>query len=383
MAGDRLFAIAVSWWVVSKADLPERGLMLGLLLASSTLPIVLAGPFLGHVVDALSRRSCMVVADAVRLCIMAALGLLIHADALTLPLLFALCVPFFALEPLFSAAMSASLASLSQNPAMLARMVALERAIPNLGAVMGALLGSAALAAYGTEGAVWFNAGTFLLSCALVSRLPALRPEGAACQGGARRPGIGRTLLRQHPAALRLLFLFAAINFFITPVFLYLPLLVRDVLKGDGGQLGLLELAFSVGNLATFGYFLLRPRIFTRTRWLRFFLVAASALFLYILGSTDSLWVMLANLLAWGVSIAFVTYLAVSFFQRSIPEQLKGRFFAIMSSFCSLGFCLSFFCFGLLSSHFSLRQLIYSNVVGTLVVSLGFLSVPDEVRNAG
>lgn len=385
MAGDRMFTIALAWWVVSQADSPDRGFMLGLLLVAGTLPIVLFGALFGRVVDRFSKRSCMMVADAVRMLLVAALGILISQNLLTLPLLFSLCAPVFALEPLFCSAMSASLPALSQSPSMLARLIALERAIPNLGAVMGALFGSIALATYGVEGAVWFNAATFLASFGFVSRLPPLRssPMAEGQQSGGHRPAnTGYKFLKDYRDSTRLLGLFAIINFFITPVYVYLPLLVQDVLKAGGAQLGLLELAFSTGNLLVFGYFLAKPTVILRTRWLRFFLVAMSSLFLYLLGEAKCLWTLSGILMAWGMTIAFVTYLAISSFQRTIPDRFKGRFFALMASACSLGYCASFFCFGFLSSYFSVQQLILSNVAGTALVSLAFLTVPDEAEMA-
>jgi predicted MFS family arabinose efflux permease len=376
VTGDRMFAIALAWWVVSKEDLPNRELTLGLLLATSTLPIALCGPLFGPLVDGFNKRSCMVVADAGRLLLMIGLGFLIHRDFLTLPLLIALCIPLFALEPLFDSAVSASLSSVCKSPLMLAQSVALESAIPNAAAVLGALFGSLALAAWSVEGVIWFNAGTFLVSLLFVSMLPALKASTA--DADVRGNGDRYSFLNDFPIATRLLILFGIGNFFVAPLFLYLPLLARDVLHGDGSQLGLLELAFAVGNLTLYGYFVIRPKRFFRTRWLRFFPIASSAGFLWVLGDTKSLWTMLAALGMWGASCAFVTYLAVSSFQRTIPDAYKGRFFAILTSLCTLGMPISFVCFGFLSSRFALKEIIFANAACALLVSLAFLTVPDE-----
>ena len=376
VAGDRMFAIALAWWVVSKDDLANREFMLGLLLAASTLPIALSGPLLGPLIDKFNRRSCMVVADLGRLFVMAGLGALAHQEALTVPLLFALCIPLFALEPLFDSAVSASLYSISKSPSMLSQLVALESAVPNVGAVVGALFGSLALAVWNVEEAFWFNAGTFFLSLIFVSGLPVLKASSS--DHDLENASSSYSFLKNFPVAMRLLVLFGIINFFMAPTFLYLPLLARDVLNGDGTHLGLLELAFAAGNLALFGYFLARPKEFVRTRWLRFFHVASSAGFLWMLGIAVSLWTMVATLVAWGASFAFVTYLVLSSFQRTIPDAFKGRFFAILASLCTLGMPLSFVCIGFLSSRLALKELIFFNAGCILFVSLAFLTVPDE-----
>ena len=374
--GDKMFAIALSWWVIADSSIPNRALTLGLLLAVATLPIALAGPILGPVIDKVDKRSCLVAADLGRFALACLLALVIHQGLLTVPILFGLCLPLFALTPLFDAAASASLSPLSGGPQMLSQLVAVESAIPNLASTLGALFGSWALAVWGVEGAFWFNAASFLVSLILVLRLPPLlsRPEETHPQ----RAGHGYAFLRRYADAALLMVLFGLINFFVAPIFLYLPLLTRDVLGGAGFELSLLELAFALGNLVLFAYFTAWPHTFVRTRWLRFVLVASAAGLMWFLAEAITLSTMFGLLLAWGISVGFVTYLALSSFQRSIPDEFKGRFFALLGSVCTLAVPLSFSLFGFLSSRFQLQDLMYGNAAGALLVSLAFLLVGDD-----
>jgi MFS family permease len=114
--GDKMFAIGLSWWVVADASIPDRELMLGLLLAVATLPIALSGPLFGPLIDKVDKRACLVVADVGRFVLAGLLAIVIHQGLLTIPLLFGLCIPLFALTPLFDAAASASLSPLSSGP---------------------------------------------------------------------------------------------------------------------------------------------------------------------------------------------------------------------------------------------------------------------------
>lgn len=378
VSGDRLFSIAVSWWVVDQSELQDRELILGLLLAASTLPAALAGPFLGSLIDKYSKRACMVAADFFRLTLMAGLAYLLHHQSLDLPLLFAFCILIFSFEPLFDTAVSASLSPLSRDTESLSQLVALESAIPNLGAVMGALVGSMLLAAWATETAFWFNAASFLISLLLVMTLPAVRSPGQTSRDAARAYGYG--FLKTHRSAARLMACFGLANFFVAPLFFYLPLLVRDVLKADASGLAQLELAFAGGNLVILAWLFARPKIYRRVRWLRFLLVGISGPFLYFLAQAEDTSMMLAVLSIWGGSIAFVTYLAITSFQVSIPDEYKGRFFALFNSLCTLSLPLSFACVGALSTKFSLQELMYGNAACITVIALAFLSVPDEAQ---
>lgn len=377
VSGDRFFSIALVWWLVSRSDLADRELTLGLLLAVSTLPAALAGPLLGPIIDRVDRRSCMLIADLGRLVLVSALAYALHRDALSIPILFLVCLPLFAFNPLFDAAASASLPQLSTAAGMLERLIAIESAIPNVAAALGALGGSWLLAFWSIEGAFWFNAASFLVSFLFVARLPRLQaPNTSAVEPS--EAGRGYRFLRRYPAVMRLLTMFGISNFFVVPVFLYLPLLVHDVLAGDGSDLGLLEFAFAAGSLGLYALFGLWPRRFRRTRWLRFMLAAAAGALLWMLGLASSLKPMAAILFVAGISVAFVNYLAVASFQHGIPDRYKGRFFALLTSICSAGVPLSFALFGYLSSRYPLPLLIGANAICVLVVSLGYLGVPDD-----
>lgn len=370
-----MFTIALAWWVVSQDGLPDRELTLGLLLAATTLPIAAAGFVVGPLIDRFSRRACMAVADIARLLLMAGLAVLLHRHSLTVPVLFALCIPLFFFEPLFHAAVSASIGSLAKDHRMLSQLVAIEQAIPNAAAVLGTLLATTALAASTVEVAFWLNTVTFLVSLLLVSGLPPLRPERDGSPQTHAARGFG--FLRHYPGACRLLALFTLTSFLIAPVFFYLPLLARDVLGGNGAQLGLLELGFALGNLLVFGLFIVRPTHFPKARYLRFGLVVIAGLLLGVLATLNTLWAMLAVLTAWGAAVGFVTYLAISSFQHSIPNEFKGRFFALLTSLCTFGFPLSLACTGWLSAHIALQHLIVANAACILLLSPVFLSLRE------
>lgn len=213
--GDRIFMIALAWWVVSQPDLPHREFTLGLLLAVSTLPVVLSGPLLGRIIDRIDKRYCMLAADFGRLVLVVALAVLTDLDLLSVPLLFVLCVPLFGLAPLFDAAVSASLAPLADSPPMLSRLVALESGMPHAGQAFGSLFGALALAASGVAGAFWFNAVSFLISFLLIARLFGLRLKGH--QPATTDPGGSYAFLKDLPNTKRLLLIFGALNFFLRP----------------------------------------------------------------------------------------------------------------------------------------------------------------------
>jgi hypothetical protein len=99
---------------------------------------------------------------------------------------------------------------------------------------------------------------------------------------------------------------------------------------------------------------------------------------MWLLAEARSLGPLFALLLIWGVSVAFVSYLALSAFQRCIPDAFKGRFFALLGSVCTLAVPMSFALFGFLSGRLGLQELMYGNAAGAALVSVAFLWVGND-----
>jgi predicted MFS family arabinose efflux permease len=189
----------------------------------------------------------LIVADCLlRGGMLAALGLLAMADALTLPVL--VC--------------GLLIGSVFRMVSMSARRLAVTAMVPPEGrlAANGLLGTSTSLAIYaigplvgGVLAAVQ-NPGIALLvdGCSLVLLLAAaifVMPSSSDSVGGETIPASGLRILRRVPVTARLLVVVFGFNLFYMPVEIALPLLVRGPLQGDGVSLGLIWTSFGVGAL--------------------------------------------------------------------------------------------------------------------------------------
>ena len=148
-------------------DRTHSGWWVGALLIANILPAVFIGLLLGPLLDRLARRRLMIGSDLGRLAVFALLPFQSSATAIVL------------------LAVVAGVGGAFFRPAVLAGLPNLvpERELPAANALLqvvdwgttalGPLLGGAIVAASGPHLAYWVNAGTFGVSAALVSAIPA------------------------------------------------------------------------------------------------------------------------------------------------------------------------------------------------------------------
>ena len=153
--GTYLAAIALS---VDIYDRTGSGKWLAALLIADFLPIVLIGLTLGPLVDRLSRRRLMIVADLVRAGVFCALPFVDSPAAIV-----ALAGASGVATGFFRPAVYAGLPNLVDDDE-LAEANSLLAGIENVAWMVGPIVGGALLAASGPSLAYWINAVTFLVS---------------------------------------------------------------------------------------------------------------------------------------------------------------------------------------------------------------------------
>lgn len=167
---------------------PHTGLWVGLVLVVEFLPTVIVGLFLGPFLDRLPRRTLMIAADAIRVCVFAALPFAPSASAVVaLAFVAGLATGFF--RP----AVYAGVPNLVEG-VLLPKANALLQSVENLSWMIGPILGAIA----GPNISYAINAVSFLVSIVLIAGIPAklLQSERALTRGYWRdlADGFGATL---------------------------------------------------------------------------------------------------------------------------------------------------------------------------------------------
>ncbi len=196
--GTYLAAIVLS---VSIFDRTGSGRWLAVLLIADFLPIVVIGLTLGPLIDRLSRRRLMVVADLVRAAVFCALPFVDSPAAIVV-----LAGVTGVATGFFRPAVYAGLPNLVDDDD-LTEANSLFASVENLAWMIGPVIGGAILAVQGADLAYWINAVTFLVSAVLVARIPErkLQSEESLSRGHWRDVRDGMSLVRTSKALITVL----------------------------------------------------------------------------------------------------------------------------------------------------------------------------------
>ena len=162
--GTLLAAIALAIDVKQRTN---SGLWVGAVLIVDFLPTIVVGLVLGPLLDRLERRKLMIAADLLRAAVFAALPFATNAATIV-----ALALVAGLASGFFRPAVYAGVPNLVSDE-LLGDANALLQTVENAAWAVGPLLGGVLTAAWGPHAAYWINAVSFLISAALVARIPA------------------------------------------------------------------------------------------------------------------------------------------------------------------------------------------------------------------
>ena len=345
--GGLIQSVGAAWMMTSLSGSP---MLVALVPASTTLPIMLLSLWAGAVADNLDRRLVMLACQLSMLFVSALLALFAWADLLTPWSLLAFTFLVGCATAINGPAWQASVGDMVPR-SQLPSAVALNSMGFNLARSVGPALGGIIVAAAGAAAAFLTNALSYIgLSLVLLrwqpDRTPKLLPRerlGHAMRAGVRyvtmSPKIQLVLLRG-----------AAFGIGASAVSALMPLVARDILKGSALTFGILSGAFGIGAvLGALSSGRLRRRFPIET------IVRSAALALAvgtaITASTGWLLVAIIGLLLCGAGwvIALSTF-NVSV-QMSAPRWVLARAVALYQMMAFGGMALGAWLFGWLAEH--------------------------------
>lgn len=194
------------------SELTGSPLALGAVFIFKMLPLGLASPLAGLIVDRLNRRRVMIASDLLRAVLV--LGFLTVDRAVEVPLLYLLIALQTVTGAVFQPARSASLPNIT-SPRELLTANALSAATWSTMLAIGAALGGFATEWLGTDLVFLIDSGTYLVSAVFVFRtvIPQSTEEsepGPLLPTAARNIVEGWRYLREHPRSGRIAFTKAA-----------------------------------------------------------------------------------------------------------------------------------------------------------------------------
>jgi MFS family permease len=317
-------------YVALAVDVFERtdsGSWVAALLIADFLPIVAVGFLLSPLVDRLSRRRLMIASDLVRFAVFCLLPF-----AGSAAMIVALAAVAGMATGLFRPALYAGVPNLVEEHD-LPSANSLLQSIENLTWALAPLLGGVLVAASSPDFAYWVNALTFLVSAALIAKLPhrVLQAARAAGRGHLRDVIDGARLVVGSAALLAVLvtwnlFMFASAGVNVAEVVL------ADV-SFDSGAFGFGLLVGATGLGLVLGSFVAGGWL---ERWALHRVyggsIALTALGIGCAAISPSVWVAAVFVVVLGFGNGAAVVCNALLVQRGAPDHVRGRAFTVIMS---------------------------------------------------
>jgi MFS family permease len=378
--GDGIYTVALAWQVYDISNTPTALSVVGV---AWFLPEIAAVLIAGVIADRVDRRLLMIAADVVRAVAIAVMGVLSVAGELQLWHIWILVALYGIGNSFFYPAYTALVPQvLSQD--QLVQAAALRQFVRPLSMrVIGPALGGAIVATAGAGAGFLIDAASFgapIAALMLMTARPLVHAAGKTFGSLFGEMGDGlRYVLSQRWLALTLLAVTLAMVFFLGPVFVLMPFVVKNHLHGGAGGLGLVLAAGGIGALIASVSMAQRglprrPLAVVYVAWA----IAAFAIVGY--STAGAVWeAALVSALSVG-SLITGQILWESLLQRCVPGEYLGRV-ASVDSFVSSGLVpLSLAITGPIAGAFgTLETLRWAGVISGAIL-LAFLFIVTAAR---
>ena len=341
--GDQFHLIALPWLVLTLTHDP---LQLGFVLALAGIPRAVLMLIGGAFADRHSPRTIMLVSDALRFVIAAAIAVSVLTGAVQLWMVYALALAFGVVSGFFMPAAEASMPRLLKSE-QLEGGNALMMGIDQVAQFVGPALAGTLIALFGATHVAGHRAGSltgvgiafavdalsFAVSAAplvLIRSLPALGAGAGSHPLAAVAEGLRFTM--SLPAFRWLIALLAAANLLlIGPLLVGIPVLAQTRFSQGAAAFGFLISAYGIGNLGGMVVAGSAPRPSSRAvTSVVLALFAGFSLVIAALAFITSVWTGVALLAVLGVGDGYVAVVMITLVQRMTPTAMLGRVMSLV-----------------------------------------------------
>ena len=299
--------------------------MVAVLRACHAVPLLLLGPFSGVFVDRWNRKTILIVVDILRAGLV-----LMFPFARDVGTIFLITLVFNVVSTFFAPAKNSLIPNIVKEKQLLAAN-SLSSTTQNMAMVIGPAIGGIILASSGTATAFYVNSATFIVSAIAIASMTA---SGASPALTAAR----ESALDELKAGLRFAYSMPPVRFALLleiglmvgwgSINMLAIVIAEQVLGGGPTEFGLLLTATGVGSLAGA---VVAGIMGNRVGLAGLFPIGFGIIGLAIAGLAGSQ-VLLAASMAYffaGIGRTVAEVAATTVYQKTVPDALRGRVFAL------------------------------------------------------
>jgi MFS family permease len=338
ITGTRVSMIALPWFVLTTTGSPGKT---GLVALAEMLPLVILKVLGGPIIDRVGARRVSITCDLLSVLVVGSVPLLYHSGHLSFPAFLLLVAMAGALRGPGDGAKHALVPALvEQADVPMERATGLGSTVERGASMLGAAFAGGLIAVIGPANALVVDAGSFLLSAALLAwatsgmARTAEREEGAVEPPYRRQLAEGWRFLRGDRVLLGIAVMVALTNFLdIAWATVLVPVWAREY-GGGAAAIGLLFAVFSgasvVGAMCAAAWGERLPRYRT---YLVAFLVCGAPRFV-VMAFDVPVWWVLAVSVAGGFASGFLNPILGAVIYERIPSPLVGRVTSLTTAMC-------------------------------------------------
>jgi len=372
VVGDFLYMIALMWWVLEKTG--STAAMATVAICSS-LPAIILGPFAGTYVDRVDKRRLLILMDLGRGVLITVPGVLYFLNQLQVWHIFVIAAFLSSMSTFFNPAL-ASFLPVIVNKEQLVQANSISQMSSNLSGIIGPALGGALVALFGAGTVMFLDALSFFVS-GIAIFLVRVKVE-QVFPSEARKRFLqelldGLNFIRKESGILGLVVLFSILNFFVAPVGVLIPLMVKKIFKMGAEGFGVLGSSISVGMVLGSLFLGMIGGVRRKGTFIMIGIVVAGS-FLALFGVSESFWTSIFLLGGCGFGFSFANILVPVVFQSKIPHEKQGRVFGTLGTISGGLRPLSLALVGVLGGLLHVQMIVFlSGVLVALGGLTGFL----------
>jgi DHA3 family macrolide efflux protein-like MFS transporter len=371
--GDYLYIIAMMWWVLEKTG--STAAMATVAICSS-LPTIILGPFAGTYADRVDKRKLLILMDLGRGVIICIPGILYFLNYLQVWHIFIIAALLSSMSIFFNPALNSFIPQMVDKE-KLVRANSISQMSNNLSGIPGPALGGVLVALLGAGTVMLLDALSFFIS-SLAIFFVRIKTEKASVLMVRKKFTDdlleGLNFIRTERGILGLVILFSLLNFFVAPVGVLIPLMVKNILNMGAEGFGVLGSSISVGMVLGSLFLGMIGGVRSKGSFITTGIIVAGA-FLALFGISESFWTSIFLLGGCGFGVSFANILVPAVFQTKIPHEKQGRVFGTLGTISGGLRPISLALIGVLGGLLHIQMIIFFSGVFIALGGLGGLLV--------
>jgi MFS family permease len=375
--GTKFFTLAIAWWILS-SEFENANSLLGIVMAAIGIGTFVLATFMGTFADKYDKKVTMLVALLGSL-IIVGIVIAIFPVLKYMPLLFALFAIFISIfESLFATSLQSSLNYIVKSE-ILSSAVSAVSGITSFSQAIGAAFVGVTITFIGIIGAFSFNCVCYLIGAILVCRIASSLSAKKQNQCSKSTYWIefaeGFKYILKEKELLKLLLLFAFINFWASPIVLALPIITKEVFQGTALLMSGYEIVLAVGVIVITTVLSYVKCKFNRYKG-SFYAIALCGLSLCGLSLCQYIQASFVFIFIFGVGMGLCNVSMMTLFQTYVPPYIQGRFFSIVNTVTGVVIPFSYVFVGFLSISIDIMNIMLINGIILGFSSFALLFIP-------